>query len=597
MKRTLFAAIAVVLLLTAAAFAEDTAILTDDKGFNLAHFRPNIFGGHYLAIEDSAALCPWTIGGGLYYEYVNKPFSYYKDSGTGTETELDYIGHYQGIHGVLAFGLWEWMSLGATVPYYMARMRPVEDFSLTDPPATLPELSNESFLGDVKAEVKFMPLDAKEHVFGIAIAPYVNFPTAPKDSLFGEGRTTGGGNLILGVDTKYINFMANGGYLYRGKGELMTAEMGDAVTFGAGIGNAYDSGFEWSIEGFGSYYFMDDENDILKNNVPVEVLATLRYRFGANGPRIVAAGGTGLSGGPGAGQYRVVGGIDYFCHNCGPETGVLTIKTVDQNNKPLAATLSIVAPDGKSQTVASTGEWNSEFVVGDYSASASREGYQGDKRSASLSADGAVITLMLKEIVKPKPPTTVSISLLDKCSNKPVKAAVVLKDGAGKETAIAVGENGYQGALAAGTYQVTISADGYQPKTDSVTLVAEKDTPLKVVLIKKIELKGTIFFAVASDKILAKSFPVIDDAAEQIKGLCQYSKIRLEGYTSSEGKLEMNNELSKKRAAAVKAYLVKKGIPADKLESEGYGPKNPVAPNDTEANRAKNRRVEFIIVE
>ena len=71
--------------------------------------------------------------------------------------------------------------------------------------------------------------------------------------------------------------------------------------------------------------------------------------------------------------------------------------------------------------------------------------------------------------------------------------------------------------------------------------------------------------------------------------------IELNGYTSSEGDAGFNRELSLLRVDACKQYLVSKGISDKRIFTQGWGPENPIAPNDTEANRAKNRRVEMRI--
>jgi OOP family OmpA-OmpF porin len=67
------------------------------------------------------------------------------------------------------------------------------------------------------------------------------------------------------------------------------------------------------------------------------------------------------------------------------------------------------------------------------------------------------------------------------------------------------------------------------------------------------------------------------------------------GYTDSIGSDAYNKKLSLKRAQAVKAYLVSKGINKNLITIEGLGKSNPVAPNTTEQGRAKNRRVEIQI--
>jgi outer membrane protein OmpA-like peptidoglycan-associated protein len=72
-------------------------------------------------------------------------------------------------------------------------------------------------------------------------------------------------------------------------------------------------------------------------------------------------------------------------------------------------------------------------------------------------------------------------------------------------------------------------------------------------------------------------------------------KIKIIGHTDSDGKPEMNLELSKKRAISVKNALVKEfGIDEKRMETDGKGQTEPVDSNDTPAGKANNRRVEFV---
>ena len=70
-------------------------------------------------------------------------------------------------------------------------------------------------------------------------------------------------------------------------------------------------------------------------------------------------------------------------------------------------------------------------------------------------------------------------------------------------------------------------------------------------------------------------------------------KISIEGHTDNTGKDATNQKLSEKRAEAVKAYFVKKGINADRLVTVGFGSSRPIADNKTAKGKAENRRVEF----
>jgi outer membrane protein OmpA-like peptidoglycan-associated protein len=70
-------------------------------------------------------------------------------------------------------------------------------------------------------------------------------------------------------------------------------------------------------------------------------------------------------------------------------------------------------------------------------------------------------------------------------------------------------------------------------------------------------------------------------------------KLAIEGHTDNVGKPEFNQELSQKRAEAVKAAIVKKGISEDRISAKGFGMDQPIDDNKTAAGKAKNRRVEF----
>ncbi len=111
----------------------------------------------------------------------------------------------------------------------------------------------------------------------------------------------------------------------------------------------------------------------------------------------------------------------------------------------------------------------------------------------------------------------------------------------------------------------------------------------------KIEISQIVYFDFNKSNIKSESFGVLDDVASVLKNNPKIQRVRIEGHTDSVGSDAYNEKLSDKRAAAVKDYLTSKGITADRLESVGYGESRPVADNNSDAGRAKNRRTEFNI--
>jgi OmpA-OmpF porin, OOP family len=103
-----------------------------------------------------------------------------------------------------------------------------------------------------------------------------------------------------------------------------------------------------------------------------------------------------------------------------------------------------------------------------------------------------------------------------------------------------------------------------------------------------------VFFASGSAKLLPKSYKALDEAAELIKQ-DESLMVDVDGHTDASGKEDKNQTLSEARAAAVKAYLVTKGIAESRLKATGYGSTKPVADNKTAAGKAKNRRTEMAV--
>src|SRR5262249_26373750 len=105
---------------------------------------------------------------------------------------------------------------------------------------------------------------------------------------------------------------------------------------------------------------------------------------------------------------------------------------------------------------------------------------------------------------------------------------------------------------------------------------------------------GPILFRVGSAELEASSVAALEDVAGAAKS-CPELNIKISGHASSEGGEDRNRRLSIERARSVMAYLVKAGVEEKRLEAVGYGAVRPVVPNDSTANMARNRRIEFVL--
>lgn len=132
------------------------------------------------------------------------------------------------------------------------------------------------------------------------------------------------------------------------------------------------------------------------------------------------------------------------------------------------------------------------------------------------------------------------------------------------------------------------------PNTKKGIEVDENGCPKISEVVKQdiSDIATKIYFNTNSDSIKSESFVHLDRLVTYLKQFKEV-KVGVEGHTDNVGDATYNLNLSKRRAEAVKNYLISKGIDSKRIMSEGYGDTKPITGNDTEEGRAKNRRVEL----
>lgn len=112
--------------------------------------------------------------------------------------------------------------------------------------------------------------------------------------------------------------------------------------------------------------------------------------------------------------------------------------------------------------------------------------------------------------------------------------------------------------------------------------------------LESVTTQGEIRFDWASARLDRRSYPTLRKLAEAAR-TCPGVTIDIEGHTDAEGTDERNQPLSERRAEAVVDFLIDAGVPAERMKAVGYGSTRPIAPNDTAAGRARNRRIAFTV--
>jgi OOP family OmpA-OmpF porin len=196
--------------------------------------------------------------------------------------------------------------------------------------------------------------------------------------------------------------------------------------------------------------------------------------------------------------------------------------------------------------------------------------------------------------------------VIDDETGAPVPGAQVAIPG------LVTGEAGAEGAfqlreVPAGLAVVSASAPGYLAAEAAVDIVADLESGGIELRLKRSAAAdffgqtvragdritlNLIQFDMNSAELRSEGVAELDRVARFLKDN-PTAEIELAGHTSSEGGVDLNRALSFRRVFACKTQLVSAGIDAARITTVGHGPDLPIAPNDTEANRALNRRVEM----
>lgn len=153
-------------------------------------------------------------------------------------------------------------------------------------------------------------------------------------------------------------------------------------------------------------------------------------------------------------------------------------------------------------------------------------------------------------------------------------------------------------------YGYYVDEQGYMPASDNIDLrpvteASVQTTDIELMPIKmfvaenKIMEIHNLFFALDKADILPESLPELRRLAQLIKRIRQH--VEIAGHADNSGSAQHNLMLSQARADAVRDFLIREGCEVAMISSVGYGDTRPVATNDTEEGRSRNRRVEIVI--
>lgn len=297
----------------------------------------------------------------------------------------------------------------------------------------------------------------------------------------------------------------------------------------------------------------------------------------------------------------VQGKIKGFVHEKDKDTAVPGAVVAWENHPELTSLYT--GPDGRFTTQG--------LSAGKYTFTVKADGYKDGACEGDITKVGNDVQVDCALEALPRVGNVVG-HVHDGETNAPVpNATVKFKDASGKELSITADSNGsfrFEG-VAPGEGEITVEAPDYLAFVDHTNVKVRTDNQfdpairhkpvrsLVQVTAKEITIKQQIQFALDQDVILPESTPLLMEIADVLIKNPRIKQVEVQGHTDNTGTPEHNQDLSDRRANSVRNWLIQHGVSADRLVAKGYGQTKPLVPNVTTANKAKNRRVQFIILE
>jgi len=587
-----------------------------DTAVDIELFRPHPDGYGYLHMPGAATLGHLQVGASIWGQYENDPVLLGLDgerlapqgvevSGDSGDGVIDnrVAGNIQ-----VGMGLSRYFSFVVDLPLIFHQDG--YDLNSLDNPLQPPDPLITAGAGDLRLHPKFVVLDRDRLPVGMAFVVPLSLPTGNGGSFLGEEAVTIEPGLIIEVSNGSIHSRdysvraaIHGGYRVREAALLRDPELNNELVYGAAVGFHPTDVLELTGEFHGTVGSMDT------SQAPAEALGGLKFLLGRY-VSINAGAGAGVLSGIGAPDFRVV-------------AGVTIAPSFDPNTRDADKDGIVDALDQCPKDPEDVDGWLDED--GCPEADNDNDGLLDAQDRCPNDAedpDGWQDTDGCPDADNDKDGI---LDVADRCINDPENAnGYQDEDGCPDQPPSEDTDgDGYKDDIDRCPYDAE-DFDGFQdedgcpePDNDNDGINDDVDNcPLERVVFNgiddtdgcpdegrvvleasRIEILDKIYFDYNKSTIKAVSFSLLDEIAAVIVNNPQLKKIRIEGHTDSDGSDIYNLKLSQARAESVLDGLIQRGVAMDHLSAVGFGEQQPVVDNNSDENKARNRRVEFIIVE
>ncbi len=601
--------------------------------FNVVLARPTAVDSdfHYLYSSQNLFRLEWQAGTQGDYAFRSL------DGSTRRIIDRLLIQHFFG--GV---GITDWFSIGLDFPIAW-----INHFQ--DPvPTTAPGFTNGIDLSDPRVEMKLNLLSRYRFPVGLAFVPFVHLPLGNASRFVGDETVVGGGLLALDLEVaRRLLFTLNAGAEVKESVNLSNVNISSTLlTAGLGVQLNIIRSLDLTAEGytrtpFGNLFKEEAET-------PVEMIGTFRYRL-KNGLTVSAGGGSGIVHGVGAPRYRALLAVAYHPETEGHRQQREELEALKYKPKPPPAVewsvieLEPKCPEDPSQfdpkvhdagcpkyyelTEIATLSLRCPSRPEDFDPAVHDQGcpkvYEFRKESTPQEY-ATVYVLAAKELTGkcPEDPAQFdpekhdpscpkffelkeAVSLIARCPEREEDFDPEIHDPSCPKTYTLKQQYASSDIQAIRVLSRSdVDQDGildFEDRCPQVPgIAAGFGCPEAVMLFKKGQMLGTevpITFVFNQWKVTPAIGKALNKVAETLINHPEIQRVRIEGHADSRGTAAANKTVSRNRAEAVKKFLVSCGVEEGRIRAVGLGASQPVAPNRTEAERAKNRRATVILLE
>ncbi len=535
---------------------------SEAQNIDVKQFDP-VPGPHgILGVHTTRPLAHLSLWAGLTTSYANDLLVGHQ----GTIRTLRPVAHRMMGELALGLGLFSWVDVGVSLPVIFRQLG--EDYPQAG------DDSGKTGLGDLRLLVKGRILKNQSFSgFGLALVAELSAPTGPADAFMRNRTATFTPRLVLDYRHPRGYLVAlNIGARFRGRQVVEDLAVGNELRLGLGaeapLGPRGLSVLGEVVVAVGlAKPALPDIARVTARTTPMEALLAVRWRH-RSGLALTTGAGVGLTDGYGAPDFRLLVTVGY----------ALALKKGSRQPEP-------------------------QFLTRRRAASPSRRVGHRPRESVGHRPRESV-GHQPRESVGPK---KISATDFDKAASRdPDPDADGIPTSRDKCPHQAEDMDGFEDTD--GCPELDNDKDGIPDKHDKCPLKKEIINGVKdddgcpdkgaaqiVLTGSKLKISQRIYFHTGSDRLKSTAFSILRQVAAFLRAHWRIRKVRIEGHTDSRGDKEKNVDLSVRRAYRVRAFLVARGVQAERLIAKGFGPKKPVASNRRRRGRARNRRVVFSV--